>query len=139
MIIGGVDMRKIEKNCQIHGLTLFRCKRKCRQKGKTSKKDQTWSSEYSERCFKCISEGIKMEISNIDKNKLVKISENLVDLTKKIDFKLQNQFKCIFCGSKPLDKNISEFIRIAMIIFFISIGVLTTVLGGLILLFRRYQ
>ncbi|MBS3105228.1 hypothetical protein J4234_03160 [Candidatus Woesearchaeota archaeon] len=54
-------MRKKFLICEIHGLTLVKCKRKCWQRGG---KDKTWISEYAERCFKCIAESryIKKEI-----------------------------------------------------------------------------
>lgn len=81
-----------------------------------------------------------MEIDDTTREKYIRYAEDILNLTKKIEFGIpQNQFKCIFCGSKPLDKSISEFIRVAMIVFFIFIGILTTtVLGGIILLFWRY-
>jgi len=54
-------MKKKFLVCNLHGLTLFRCKRRCWQRGG---KDKKWASEYSERCFKCINEGmhVKKEI-----------------------------------------------------------------------------
>lgn len=39
--------------CEIHGLTLFRCRRKC-WKGTPGK---PYASRYDEKCFKCIGEG----------------------------------------------------------------------------------
>lgn len=48
-------MKKRLLECKIHGPTLFRCKRRC-WKG-SSKKDKSYADEYTERCFKCISEG----------------------------------------------------------------------------------
>jgi len=45
-------MKKVIKECKIHGLTLHRCKRKYWhvQKEKTA-------SDYTEKCFKCIAAG----------------------------------------------------------------------------------
>ena len=48
-------MKKKILECNIHGLTLFRCKRRCWKGG--GKKDKNYSDEYTEKCFKCISEG----------------------------------------------------------------------------------
>ncbi len=57
--------------CDRHGLTLFRCKRKCWQR---RGKDKIWFSEYTEKCFKCISEGIYKKVEKIvEKKKHVKI------------------------------------------------------------------
>jgi len=47
-------MRKKILECDIHGTTLFKCKRRC---WKSGGKDKSYSDEYTERCFKCISEG----------------------------------------------------------------------------------
>ena len=47
-------MKKKLLECDIHGPTLFRCKRKYWKKGG---KDQSYADEYTERCVKCISEG----------------------------------------------------------------------------------
>ena len=80
-----------------------------------------------------------MEIDNNVREKYIGLAKDILNLTKKIEFGIQqNQFKCIFCGSKPLDRNISEYIRVAITLFFICIGVLITVLGGIILIFWRY-
>ncbi len=49
-------MRKKLLECSIHGLTLFRCKRRCWKRG--GKKEKSYSDEYIEECFKCMSEGI---------------------------------------------------------------------------------
>ncbi|MBI2668048.1 hypothetical protein HYX17_04760 [Candidatus Woesearchaeota archaeon] len=46
-------MKKRILECPIHGLTLFRCKRKC-WKGTPGK---PYSTDYTEKCFKCINEG----------------------------------------------------------------------------------
>ncbi len=59
----GLDVSPVKKKflmCDIHGLTLFRCRRRCWQR---RGKDKIWYSEYTERCFKCVSEGryIKIE------------------------------------------------------------------------------
>ncbi len=48
-------MKKKLLECDIHDLTLFRCKRRCWQSG--GKKDKSYSDEYTEKCFKCIGEG----------------------------------------------------------------------------------
>lgn len=47
-------MKKRILECPIHGLTLFRCRRKWRRK--KGKEEQYWD-DYSEKCFKCITEG----------------------------------------------------------------------------------
>ena len=57
---GGVWMKKIKKECQMHGLALFRCKRR------TSGKDKSWTTRYTEQCFKC---GIKKQILHEAKRK----------------------------------------------------------------------
>jgi hypothetical protein len=49
-------LKKKLLECSIHGLTLFRCKRKC-WKG-SSKKEKAYADEYTEKCFKCINEGL---------------------------------------------------------------------------------
>ena len=41
--------------CPIHGLTLFRCKRKVWHT--SSGKEDKHPDAYAEQCFKCISEG----------------------------------------------------------------------------------
>lgn len=48
-------MKKKFLNCPIHGLTLFRCKRKVWHT--SSGKEDKHPDAYTERCFKCISEG----------------------------------------------------------------------------------
>jgi len=54
--------------CEIHGLTLFRCKRKCWNSG------DKFYSDYNEECFKCISnDGYKKEEKIIEKKKHFKI------------------------------------------------------------------
>lgn len=61
-------MKKKLFECDVHGLTLFRCKRKCWKRG--GKKDELYSGEFSEKCFKCISEGAyKKEIKPTQKEK----------------------------------------------------------------------
>lgn len=50
-----VQMKKKLLECQIHGLVLFRCKRRCW--ARSSKKEKTYADEYTEKCFKCINEG----------------------------------------------------------------------------------
>ena len=47
-------MKKKLSECEIHGTTLFRCKRKCWRSG--GKKDKSFADQYSEKCFKCIKE-----------------------------------------------------------------------------------
>ena len=66
-------MKKKLLVCDIHGLTLFRCKRRCWKKGG---KDQSYTDEYTEKCVKCINEGrYKKEDKIITKKKKhVKIS-----------------------------------------------------------------
>ena len=49
--------------CEIHGLALFRCKRKCWKGG------DKFYSDYKEECFKCISEGIHKKAEKIIKKK----------------------------------------------------------------------
>jgi hypothetical protein len=44
-------MKKKFFECGIHGITLFRCKRKCWNAG------EKFYSDYKEECFRCISEG----------------------------------------------------------------------------------
>ena len=51
-------MSRVKKRfleCDRHGLTLFRCKRRCWQR--KSGKDKSFGDEYTERCFKCIIDG----------------------------------------------------------------------------------
>jgi len=61
-------MKKKMLECDVHGLTLFKCKRRC-WKG-SSKKDKSHSDEYTEKCFKCIKEGrYKKDIKQILKKK----------------------------------------------------------------------
>ena len=48
-------MKKKMLECNIHGYTLFRCKRRYWARG--SKKDKGFADEYTEKCFKCIEEG----------------------------------------------------------------------------------
>lgn len=48
-------MRKKLLECDIHGSALFKCKRRCWKSG--GKKDISYANEYTEKCFKCISEG----------------------------------------------------------------------------------
>ena len=45
-------MKKKMLECSIHGLTLYRCKRKYWKTAKDKIVD-----EYTEKCFKCINEG----------------------------------------------------------------------------------
>lgn len=47
-------MRKKLLECAIHGLSLFRCKKRCWRGGS---KDKPYTCVYTETCFKCISEG----------------------------------------------------------------------------------
>jgi hypothetical protein len=65
-------VKKRIMTCNIHGLTLFRCKRRCWQR--KSGKDKSFGDEYTERCFKCISEGRykKIEIRK-EKKKHLKV------------------------------------------------------------------
>ena len=48
-------MKKRFLECPIHGLTLFRCKRKVWHT--SSGKEDRHPGAYTEKCFKCISEG----------------------------------------------------------------------------------
>ncbi len=48
-------MKKKLIECPIHGLTLFRCKRKVWHT--SSGKEDKHPDAYTEKCFKCISEG----------------------------------------------------------------------------------
>ena len=48
-------MKKKLLECPIHGLTLFRCKRKVWHT--SSGKEDKHPTAYTERCFKCITEG----------------------------------------------------------------------------------
>jgi len=52
--------------CDIHGIALFRCRRRCWQRGG---KDNKWASEYKEECFKCIGEGRHKKINITKENK----------------------------------------------------------------------
>lgn len=63
-------LKKKLLECSIHGLTLHRCKR---QYWHTDK--QKWASEYTEKCFKCISEGriAKKPVVSHPRKKHVKI------------------------------------------------------------------
>jgi hypothetical protein len=47
-------MKKKFLECNIHGPTLFRCKRVAYQ---SKGKDKNYDSSYTEKCFKCIQEG----------------------------------------------------------------------------------
>ena len=49
------QMKKKFLECPIHGLTLFRCKRKVWHT--SSGKEDKHPTAYTERCFKCIGEG----------------------------------------------------------------------------------
>ena len=47
-------MKKKLLECAVHGLSLFRCKKRCWKGGS---KDKPYSCVYSEDCFKCVWEG----------------------------------------------------------------------------------
>ena len=48
-------MKKKFLDCPIHGETLHRCKRK--YWNMSTSKETKYSSDYSEKCFKCINKG----------------------------------------------------------------------------------
>ena len=47
-------MKKKVIECELHGFTLFKCKRNCWKRGG---KEKAYADEYTEKCFKCIDEG----------------------------------------------------------------------------------
>ena len=61
-------MKKKLLVCNVHGLTLFKCKRRCWKRG--SKKEKGYADEYTEKCFKCINEGrYKKDVKPVQKEK----------------------------------------------------------------------
>ena len=68
--LGDVEGEKMKKKileCPIHGLSLHRCKRKVWHT--SSGKEDKHPDAYTERCFKCISEGRYAGTSAIRKKK----------------------------------------------------------------------
>lgn len=61
-------MKKRLIDCPVHGLTLFRCKRKYRKKDK-----ETFYDTYKERCFKCIGEKSSVAPVNIKKQRKIHV------------------------------------------------------------------
>jgi len=63
-------VKKKYLDCNIHGLVLFRCKRKCWR----GAPGRPYASKYEEKCFKCMNEGRtkKFEITE-EKKKHFKI------------------------------------------------------------------
>lgn len=68
---GMVYMKKKILECSKHGLVLHRCKRKCWH---SSGKSDKFASDYTEKCYICMAEGIHKKPVNVIKKKKTHIS-----------------------------------------------------------------